>query len=347
MSPLGQFMKQLLQNHTGEVQIINDNARITTERNSASLQLKNSLHSSSLPSSSNHSTTRWDMDGSNHSTEVGNSTSTLNQTSSVPTAPIRKPSNDPPQGDQVRPYESLDISSHKAEKRVHKYLGNNSWSLRLSRPSVSSTSNLDVIFSPSNQRKSWDASKNCHNTMNDIFTLVEPTTAPNTPEPSPTPSRSNTSISLNLIKPSRKLSPKREEEESPIPPPSALELNRSLSKTLLGADDLNPQAPKIPTRRPSHQPDLNSPTSQTSAKSSSADAYSRLVSDIPLCPLVDDDDDVPPTITSASQKNSNLVQQAQAMAVTLPSELPLIKKSKRAVFAKPSNKWLGSLGKRN
>jgi hypothetical protein len=112
---------------------------------------------------------------------------------------------------------------------------------------------------------------------------------------------------------------------------------------------LHPQAPKIPTRRPSHQPDLNSPTSETSAESSSADAYSQLVSDISLSPLVDDasNGSVSRKIARKNSKNQSLVQKAKAMAASLPPEPPLLKKSKRTVFAKPSSKWLGSLGKRN
>lgn len=344
MSPLGQFMNQLLKHHKGDVQIIDDNAKLTTQQKRASLQQsRDSLQSSSMHSS-NHSNTRWEMDGSNHSTEVRHSISALNCLSSVPTAPIRKPSNDPPEGMSQSKSRALDISSHKAEKRVEKYLGKHSKHFTLPTPVPSI--NPNVVFSPTFTRKPWNQGSNTSlkgkrsitKSMNDIF-ASDPATAPNTPEPSPVASQPNPVVSVNLIKPSRKLSPMQ--EETPFRPPLSLELNRSLSKTLIGVDE-DPQAPKIPTRRPSKQPDLNSPVSNTCAKSSSKEAYSQLVENISLSPL------------DVGRKNSPekliLAQQAQEMANSLQAEPPLSNNNpiKRGVFfPKPSSKWLGALGKRN
>jgi hypothetical protein len=229
--------------YEGEFEIVVDNARMTTNQKAVPLPLtRDSLHSNSLHSS-NHSTTRWEMNDSSHSTGSGATCSSISSHVSVLSAPTRKTSND-----------------HVARVSL--------------KPSSSK---------PKNGKKEKGKSRKSRKAPASLYTGIPPLYPSFKKEPL-VPGMNQPGSSLALVKPSRKLSPILDCDPAIISLKTYLKTQgRSLSKTL-GVADVHPQAPQLPTRRPSAQPNMYSPAASSPCSTKSIQAYTKIMDDIALGP---------------------------------------------------------------
>lgn len=314
MSVLHCFMIDLLAHYEGEFDLVVDNARMTTNQKVLPLPLtRDSLHSNSLHSS-NHSTTRWEMNDSSHSTGPGASCSSNSSHASVLTAPIRKASTDPPS--QLFIKSSSSKPKAKKEKRKGKKTKKALVSPSIGMPplspsykkkaSISTTSTHNLTGTPKKQKPMNQKHKRRINSAKPSY---------------------KTNSSLMLIKPSRQLSPILSCDPSVTSLKTYLrDQGRSLSKTL-GVADVHPQAPKLPTRKPSSQPDLFSPVPAPS----SVGYYAKMLGNKAS---------IHPKDRSSSNRTS------LDRTITEVIEPPLFAGYRRRVFVKPSGKWLRPLSKR-
>eukprot|EP00980_Cylindrotheca_fusiformis_P010254 scaffold2277_cov137-Cylindrotheca_fusiformis.AAC.9 len=340
MSVLHYFMRDLLMNYEGEIQIVVDNARMTRNQKAAHLPLmRDSLHSS------NHSTTRWEMNDSSHSTGPGASGISASSLCSVPTAPIRKPSKDLPSPVGTR--SSLGSKSKPGKKEKHrdgkhrKSPSSPSSSRKANRspPSPSFTKKtvapLKPVPSPSS---SCSSSSSSRSNKHGESTSHKTSSKRSTDRSKLVDNKSSSSSSLMLIKPSRQLSPIHKCDSGVSSLKTYLKRQgRSLSKTL-GVADVPPQAPKIPMRKPSNQPDVLSPVPPppSSNNTTTLSSYKRRESS---------SDE---SLSSTERSNSSTSLRADgSMAANADGggvlEPPLYAGYRRRNFPKPSGKWLRPL----
>jgi hypothetical protein len=239
MSLLFNFMSDLLMHYEGEIEIVVDNARMTTNQKAVPLPLtRDSLHSNLH--SSNHSTTRWEMNDSSHSTGPGASCSSVS-------APTRKPSTDHVARVSRKP------KNGKKEK------GKSKTKSRKTKKAPASPSTGMPPRSPIYKKKALvSCMKN--------------------PDPDP--------IYISKEQKPMKQKPKRHTNisKSLNQPGSSLVLVKPSRQLSLGVADVHPQAPKLPTRRPSTHPDMYSPAAPSTCSTKSIQAYTKIMDDIALSP---------------------------------------------------------------
>jgi hypothetical protein len=223
--------------YEGEIKIVVDNARMTINQKAVPLPLtRDSLHSNSLHSS-NHSTTRWEMNDSSHSTGPGASCSSVSSYASVLTAPTRKPSTDRAARMSLKPSSSKPKNGKKEKGK----------SRRTKKAPASPFTGMPPL-SPSYKKK---ALVSCVKDQDPIY--ISKKQKPMKQKP-----KRHTNISKSLNQPG-----------------SSLPLVKA---------DVHPQAPKLPTRKPSTQPDMYSPAAPSPCSTKSIQAYTKIMDDIALSP---------------------------------------------------------------
>ena len=249
---LQRFMQDLMTDHGCDtIKIVKDNARMTPKQIETIPPLTN-CSNHSLSRSSTHSQTRWIGDET-PPTPMADLMDATVSVSSVPIAPMRKLSREPAclSSSKRKPRRGMtnnDMRDKMNMLKSRKPKTPPAWSqkqapLSPTRASLQNRQNNPVYvarnLSPkrTKARRRTNVEKSINNTILDFKnkTRVLPRPTPLSPLMSPESSVPMLSDHFRLH-------------------------GRSLSKTLTSCQaEVNPQAPQLPTRKPSAQPDMNSP----------------------------------------------------------------------------------------
>ena len=250
---LQRFMQDLMMDHGCDaIKIVNDNSRMTPKQIETIPPLTN-CSNHSLSRSSAHSLTRWIGDET-PTTPMADLMEATDSVSSVPTAPMRKPSVEPAclssKGKQHRGMANNDMKGKMNMLKSRKPKVPSTWSqnqapLSPTRASHQNRQNNPVYVARNLSPKRTKARSTRTNVEKSINTTILDFKSKTRALPRPT-----------------QLSPIMSPESSVSLLSNHFRLHgRSLSKTLTScqAEVVNPQAPRLPTRKPSAQPDMNSP----------------------------------------------------------------------------------------